>query len=92
MSSEPRLIQTYLPDGTLEGAKIIELSGSSIKAFAVPRIKINQLKDRPELKQPAIYFLINSGDNQLYIGESENFFHRIKTHDQAKDFWMLQSQ
>lgn len=85
--ANPRLIQTYLPDGTLEGAKVIELSGSSIKVFAAPRIKVNQLKDRKEIQQPAIYMLINSGENQLYIGESENFFHRIKTQDQSKDFW-----
>jgi hypothetical protein len=87
MNSEPKLLQIYLPDGTMEGAKIIELSGSSVKTFVVPRLKINQLKNRTELQQPAIYFLINSGEGQLYIGESENFFHRIKTHDQAKDFW-----
>jgi hypothetical protein len=87
--NNPRLIQTYLPDGTLEGARVIELSESSVKAFVVPRIKINQVKDRVELKQPAIYMLINSGDGQVYIGESENFYHRIKTHDQSKDFWDL---
>lgn len=83
----PRNIQTFLPDGTLEGVRIIELSESNIKAFVVPRIKLGDIKDRPEISQPALYFLINSGDNQLYIGESENFFNRIKNHDQSKDFW-----
>lgn len=83
----PRLMQTYLLDGTLEGIRIIELSESSIKAFVIPRLRVNSANDRPELKQPALYFLINSGDNQVYIGESENFFHRIKNHDQSKDFW-----
>lgn len=67
--------------------RIVELSESNIKAFVVPRIKLNDIKDRPEISQPALYLLINSGDNQLYIGESENFFHRIKNHDQSKDFW-----
>ena len=83
----PRLIQTYLPDGTLEGLRVIELSESLVKAFVIPRIKLNTAKDREELRRPAIYLLINSGDNQVYIGESENFFHRVKTHDQDKDFW-----
>lgn len=87
--SKPRLIQSYLPDGTLEGVRIIELSESAIKAFVVPRIKLNDLKDLPEINQPALYLLINSGENQVYIGESENFFHRIKNHDQAKSFWDL---
>lgn len=83
----PRLIQTYLPDGSLEGVRVIELSESSIKAFVVPRIKLNDLKKQQQINQPSLYFLINSADNQLYIGESENFFHRLKNHDQSKDFW-----
>lgn len=86
---KPRLIQTFLPDGSLEGVKVIELSESSIKAFVVPRIKLNDLKQRSEISQPSLYLLINSADNQLYIGESENFFHRVKNHDQSKDFWDL---
>ena len=83
----PRLIQTYLPDGTLEGVRIIEVSESNVKAFVVPRIRLNNIKDRAEINQPALYLLVNSGDNQVYIGESENFFHRIKNHDQSKTFW-----
>lgn len=83
---QPRLIQTFLLDGTLEGVKIIEAE-STVKAFVVPRIKLNDIKDRVEIKQPALYLLINSGDNQVYVGESENFFDRIKNHDQKKDFW-----
>lgn len=85
----PRLIQTYLPDGTLEGIKVIELSESAVKAFVVPRIKLNEIKKRSEINQPSIYLLINSSENQLYIGESENFYHRVKNHDQSKDFWDL---
>lgn len=87
MKSNPRLIQTYLPDGTLEGLRIIELDPSAVKAFVIPRLKIASAKERAELSQPALYLLINSGDNQLYIGESENFLHRMRTHDQAKGFW-----
>jgi len=48
--NKPRLIQTYLPDGTLEGVRIIEVSESSVKAFVVPRIKLNNIKDRAEIK------------------------------------------
>lgn len=83
----PRNIQTFLPDGTLEGVRIIELSESNVKAFVVPRLKLNDVRNRAEVNQPALYFLIGSDQNQLYIGESENFLHRIKNHDQAKDFW-----
>lgn len=84
---QPRLIQTYLPDGTLEGIRVIELSDSSIKAFVVPRLQLKNAKTREELLRPSLYFLVSSSDSQGYIGESENFFHRIKNHDQSKQFW-----
>lgn len=86
---KPRLIQSYLLDGTIEGVRVIELSESSIKAFVMPRIKLNDIKKREEINWPALYLLINSGDNQLYIGESEKFYDRVKNHDQKKDFWDL---
>lgn len=87
--NSPKLLQSYLLDGTIEGVRIIELSESSIKAFVIPRLKLNDVKNRDEINWPSLYFLINSGDNQLYIGESENFYNRVKNHDQSKDFWDL---
>ena len=84
---QPRLIQTYLPDGTLEGIRVIELSDSSIKAFVIPRLELKNAKVREELLRPSIYFLVSSSDSLGYIGESENFFHRVKNHDQNKQFW-----
>jgi hypothetical protein len=87
--NSPKLLQSYLLDGTIEGVRIIELSESSIKAFIVPRLKLNDIKSREEVNWPSLYFLINSGDNQLYIGESEKFYDRVKNHDQTKDFWDL---
>lgn len=87
ISSQPRLIQVFLPNGTLEGPRIIELSQSQIKAFVVPRLKVMDLKNRAEMSQPALYFLFNAEASRGYIGESENFIHRIKDHDQSKDWW-----
>lgn len=87
--NSPKLLQSYLLDGTIEGVRVIELSESSVKAFVIPRLKLNDVKNRDEINWPSLYFLINSGDNQLYIGESENFYNRVKNHDQSKDFWDL---
>jgi hypothetical protein len=86
-SNQPRLIQTFLPDGTLEGARIIELSDSTIKAYVIPRLQLSSVKGREELLHPSLYFLVSGSDSLGYIGESENFFHRIKNHDQNKEFW-----
>lgn len=85
-SNQPRLLQTYLLDGTLEGVRIIDCE-STVKAFAIPRLKLGEVKDRDELSWPALYFLVNTDNHQAYIGESENFFHRVKNHDQNKDWW-----
>lgn len=87
--NDAKLIQMFLPDGTLEGVRILELSGSSVKAFVIPRLKLTTLRQRPELSQPALYFLINSETSRAYIGESENFLHRALNHSQNKEWWDL---
>jgi hypothetical protein len=82
------LIQTFLLDGTMEGVRIIDCE-SSVMAFAIPRLRLGDIKNREELSYPALYFLISLSDNRVYVGESENFYHRIKNHDQNKDWWDL---
>jgi len=86
VTDKPRLIQTFLINGTFEGPRIIDIE-SSVKAFVIPRLHLGSVKDREELLHPALYFLINSDDLKIYIGESENFYHRIKNHDQEKKWW-----
>lgn len=44
-SIQPRLVQTYLLDGTIEGVRIIDCE-STVKAFVVPRIQINEVMRR----------------------------------------------
>lgn len=86
MISQPRLLQTYLLDGTLEGVRIIDCE-STVKAFVIPRLKLSDVKDRQELSWPALYILVSRDSNQAYIGESESFYHRVKNHDQNKTWW-----
>lgn len=87
MKNSPRLIQTFLIDGTIEGARIIEISQSSVKAFVIPRLHLGDMKDREELNNPALYFLINADEQLAYIGESENFRKRLTDHTRKKEFW-----
>ncbi len=61
----PRFISSYMLDGSIEGVRIIELSESEIKAFVMPRIKLNDIKTREEINWPALYLFINSGDKSL---------------------------
>lgn len=84
-------LQMLMPSGIPSGMKVIELAGWSGKCFVVPRQTLKELKDRPETSQPGIYLLFGtnegSGEELVYIGESENFLARITSHDVTKDFW-----
>lgn len=79
-------------DGSPTGVKTIELSGWIGKAIVVPRAKLKDIKNRPEMQQPGVYFLFGKDDNEAdiaYIGETENLFDRIANHDTNKDFWEI---
>jgi len=84
-------IQILLLDGDPNGIKVVELSGWKGKGFEIPRAKLKDIKDRPEVSNPGIYFLFGKGEDALrkkvYIGESENFYHRLLSHNDNKDFW-----
>lgn len=84
----PRLIQTYLPSGTLEGIRIIDPEGD-IEAYVIPRLRLADAKTEPKLSGPALYILLNAEDNRAYIGESENFLTRVSEHLKARDWWTL---
>ena len=86
--TRPRLIQTFLTDGTLEGIRIIDPEGD-IEAYVIPRLKLAEAKSEPKLTQPALYILLNAEDNRAYIGESENFLARATQHVGGKDWWSL---
>jgi hypothetical protein len=86
-SEQRRLIQTCLLDGTLEGIKVIEIYGRNIQAYVIPRLKLQEAKQIPELARGALYFLLGADELQAYIGESDDFLARVRTHDREKDFW-----
>lgn len=86
--TSPRLIQTYLTDGTLEGMRVIDPEGD-IEAYIIPRLKLGEVKREEKLNQPALYILLNADDNRAYIGESENFLTRAGQHLKSKDWWTL---
>lgn len=85
-NNKPRLLQTFLVDGTIEGIKIIDCE-TTINAVVIPRIKLSEAKSLEEVTRPALYFLINEDGDQAYVGEAENFYNRLKNHDQNKDWW-----
>jgi len=83
-----KTIITYLVDGDPLWIKTIELSNWVWKGIIIPRSKLKLVKDRPEVKQPAVYFLFwedENGNKKAYIWETEKLIDRIFAHDIKKD-------
>lgn len=84
-----RTISIFLPDGNPNSVKIVDLSNRAIRCYLIPRASLSDIKARDELNRPSLYVLCDREGSELYIGECENFFHRIKNHEQNKDFWEI---
>jgi len=87
-----KTIKIFLIDGEPNGLKTAELSNWVGQAIVVPRNKLKEIKQRPECNKPAVYFLIGKENEEAllptaYIGEAENLWNRLSTHDSSKDFW-----
>lgn len=90
-TSQPRTIQIFLPDGNPTSIKIADLTNRTITAVLVPRNKLSEVGLREEVRKYGIYFLFGLNEEKakpmVYIGETEDCFVRIKTHNKNKDFW-----
>jgi len=87
-----KTIKIFLIDGEPNGLKTAELSNWVGQAIVIPRNKLKEIKHRSECIKPAVYFLIGKDSEEAllpttYIGEAENLWSRLFTHDSSKDFW-----
>ena len=82
-------ITTYLIEGKPNGIKTVFISNQICKALITPRSSIDQISNRDEAKQTSLYFLLNEDEEKIYVGETENFYGRIKTHCLTKHFWNI---
>jgi hypothetical protein len=87
-----KTIKIFLVDGEPNGLKTAELSNWVGQAVVIPRNKLKDIKQRPDCNKPAIYFLVGKENEEAllstaYIGEAENLWNRLITHDSSKDFW-----
>ncbi|WP_427137636.1 GIY-YIG nuclease family protein [Psychrobacillus psychrodurans] len=86
-----KTIQIFLPDGNPGGVKFVEVTNRTVQAILIPRSLLKDIKERPEVQNVALYFLF--GDNEevsrteVYIGEAEVGYERLKQHNVGKDFW-----
>lgn len=87
-----KTIKIFLIDGEPNGRMSCELSNWTGKAFKIPRKKIKESVDRPELAGTGIYILFGKADkseakDRAYIGEADGIFKRLNQHLAEKDFW-----
>lgn len=84
-------IRIYLSDNTATGIRHAEITNWTGQALACPRTKFQDLKEWSEIKRPGIYLLFGideiSGDDAVYIGESEVVIDRLYSHFTGKEFW-----
>ena len=87
----PQTIQIFLPDGQPTSIREAEITNRLVKAILFPRNKIQEVAHRKMVHFTGVYFLFGSTEDGakpiVYIGEGEDCFTRIQSHNKKKDFW-----
>src|SRR5690606_6330588 len=89
--NRPQTIQIFLPDGSPTSIKEAEVTNRLIKAILFPRNKLKEVSSREMVHFTGVYFLFGTTEDTakpiVYIGEGEDCYQRILTHNRTKDFW-----
>ena len=87
----PQTIQVFLPDGSPTSIKEAEITNRLVKAVLFPRNKIQEVAKRELVHFTGVYFLFGTSEDGakpvVYIGEGEDCYKRIQSHNRKKDFW-----
>jgi len=57
-----------------------------LQDIVIPQNRLKIIKDRPDINQPSVYFLIGESEETGEI-KAENLHKRLITHDNTKEFW-----
>lgn len=91
MQNKPQTIQIFLPDGSPTSIREAEITNRLVKAILFPRNKIQEVAKREMVHYTGVYFLFGNTEDGtktlVYIGEGEDCFKRIQSHNRNKDFW-----
>ena len=87
-----KTIKLFLMDADPEGRMVCELSNWNGKAYRIPRGKVKDCSERPDLKGTSVYLLFGRAESsaakpKAYIGEAENAYSRLVQHVSEKEFW-----
>lgn len=90
MTLHAQTIQIFLPQGEPRGVRLADITTRIVQVVVVPRSQLLTTK-RPELRRVGLYFLFGeaseTGTQEVYIGEAEDCFKRLKQHHSKLDFW-----
>ncbi|WP_154222306.1 GIY-YIG nuclease family protein [Marinicella rhabdoformis] len=87
---KPQTIQIFLPEGSPTSVKEAELTNRLINTIWFPRTAMDKAAKREISQYTGVYFLFGDGHQgkpQVYIGEGENCWMRLRLHNRNKDFW-----
>jgi hypothetical protein len=91
MTKKPQTIQIFLPDGSPTSIREAEITNRLVKAILFPRNKMQEVVKREMVRFTGVYFLFGNTEDgaksKVYIGEGEDCFTRIQSHNRKKDFW-----
>jgi hypothetical protein len=87
-----RSVRLFLVDGTPQGMRTAEVGNWTGLALVAPRTELARLAQRPEVKKTGVYILVGPSDSaasgmSVYVGEGDEVWVRLSSHDDAKDFW-----
>lgn len=87
-----RSIRLLLVDGSPQGLRTAEVGMWTGQALVAPRTELERLGKRPEVRRTGIYVLVGDADDPafdlaVYVGEGDDVWARIASHDAKKDFW-----
>lgn len=99
MAVRGKSINLFLMDGKADGRIKCTLANWTGIAYKIPRTDIDLCRDREDLKQSGVYFLLGvsdeTGENIVYIGQAgerkngEGILYRLQEHKRNpdKDYW-----
>lgn len=88
---KPQTIQLFLPDGEPTSIREAEITNRLVKAILFPRNKMQEVTKREMVHFTGVYFLFGQSEDgaqpKVYIGEGEDCYKRIASHNRNKDWW-----
>jgi hypothetical protein len=87
-----RSIRLFLVDGKPQGMRTAEVGNWTGLALVCPRTDLTRLATRSEVHRTGVYILVGYSETSasglaVYVGEGDDVWARLSSHDDKKDFW-----